>query len=106
MTPILTIFPLLVEFDDFYDFWGIFTSGYTDTLGVWFYFIMCTAIGLAYYMKSNNIVASGFVMLLMVVVLSPVLMSIPLGEKLIYGVVVLGVAISLSSIVLRRRAYV
>jgi len=90
------------NFTDLQNFPDLFTSAYTALLGVWFYYIMIAFIAVAYYIKSNNLTGASLIFTMLSLIFSPFAMQVPLGEYAVYLTLILGIAVALSSLFLRR----
>ena len=96
------MYELIQNYTDFENLPNLFTSAYTAMLGVWFYYIVIAFISVAYYIKSNNLTGASLVFTMLSVVISPFAVQVPMGEYAVYLTLVIGIAVALSSLFLKR----
>ena len=60
--------------------WDMFTSGYTNVMGSFFYVIVLAVMTTGVYMKSKSFVSAGLFLLVMSAIFSPLISSSRLGN--------------------------
>lgn len=100
------MYNLAFDYTELQNFWEMGVGAYTAVLGIWFYYIVITFISIAYYIKSQKLVNFAVMYTMLVVIIAPVASQVPTGEYAVYLSLIFGIAITLSSIILRRKSYV